>query len=285
MRSRRFPTSRGLLALGAIFFALLVLLPLTWMFLASLMTTTEVTSVPQVFVPAHPQWGNYGSFISGHRVGGESTSDVGSGLRNSIIVSAAVTAVNLILGSMAAYPLARRRFRGGGVLLIAYLATRMVPTISIVIPIYALMRYLGLLDTLAGLILAYIPYTLPFTIWLLTFYFRLIPRELDEAATMDGCGTLQTLALVIIPVAAPGLVAAGAFAFVTSWSEFILASILTTSPAAKTIPVVATNFATDIYIDYNLLAAAGVVSLLIPVLLAIIFQRSIVGGLSAGAVK
>ena len=283
--SSRLRLRRLVIPAGVLFFILLFVLPVLWMALASLMTKEEVTSRPQVYLPAAPQLTNYLSFFKQGVVGNEATIDIAFGLRNSLVVAIVVTLLNLVFGSMAGYSLARTRTVGSHALLLFYLVTRMLPTVSLMIPLYVTFRTLGLLDTQLGLIIAYMPYTLPFTIWMLTSYFRLIPSELDQAALVDGCNRFTALVRVILPVSTPALISAGIFAFVSAWSEFLLAVILTRSTDAATITVAAANFGNNIFINYNLLAAAGILALVPPVVLSLVFQRYITSGLAAGAVQ
>ena len=285
MHSRTTAPIKVAVTIGALLVGVVFIVPVLWLILASLMTKREITSVPQVYVPAAPQFENYVSFFQQGVISNVATGEVASGLVNSLIVAFSVTALNLLFGTMTAYSLARARFRGRHSLLIFYLATRMLPTVSLMIPLYLLFRSIGLLDSKIGLIIAYLPYTLPFTIWMLTTYFRLIPPELDDAALVDGANRWQALVWVVAPVAMPALISAGIFAFVSCWSEFLLAVILTRSAAAETITVAAANFSSDIYINYNLVAATGVLAIIPPVLLTLAFQRHITSGLGAGAVK
>jgi multiple sugar transport system permease protein len=143
----------------------------------------------------------------------------------------------------------------------------------------------GLLDNLLALVVTYLTFTLPFTIWLLKSYFQGIPRELEEAALVDGCGFWRMMGRVLLPAAAPGLVAGAMFAFMTAWNDYLFAVILTSSMAAKTAPVVVAGFATDVTTERTLMAAGGVLAVVPPLVLAFLFQRLIVQGLVSGAVK
>jgi multiple sugar transport system permease protein len=161
----------------------------------------------------------------------------------------------------------------------------MLPGIALIVPLYLTLKNLGLLDHLCALIVTYVTFTLPFTIWLLKNYFQTIPRSLEEAAFMDGCSWLQMLVKVLLPVAMPGLVSAAMFAFMTAWSDYLFAVILTSSTASKTLPVVVAGFATDVTTERTLMATSGVFAIIPPLALAFLFQRLIVQGLTSGAVK
>jgi multiple sugar transport system permease protein len=207
------------------------------------------------------------------------------GMVNSLVAATGTAALNLILGTLAGYSLARFRFRGHGSLLGIYLGSRMLPGIALIVPLYLTIKTLGLLDHLSALVVTYLSFTLPFTIWLLKNYFQTIPRSLEEAAFMDGCSWLQMLTKVLLPAAVPGLIAAGMFAFMTSWNDYLFAVILTSTTASKTLPVVVAGFVTDVTTERTLMATSGVLAVVPPLVLAFLFQRLIVQGLTSGAVK
>jgi multiple sugar transport system permease protein len=266
--------------------------PFCWLVLTSFMTEGEAMTVPPRWLPERPTLGNYATFLPGVArgttrsiVGSRAAENTGPGIWNSLLVAVGTAAVNLVLGVLAGYSFARLRFRGRATLLLVYLGSRMVPGIALVVPLYLVIKTLGLLDSLSALVVTYLTFTLPFTIWLLKSYFQGIPRELEEAALVDGCGWSRMVVRVLVPAAAPGLVAAGMFAFMTAWNDYLFAVILTSSMAAKTVPVVVAGFATDVTTERTLMAAGGVLAVLPPLVLAFLFQRLIVQGLVSGAVK
>jgi multiple sugar transport system permease protein len=157
--------------------------------------------------------------------------------------------------------------------------------VAIIIPFYLVMRELRLLDTYGALILSYTTFALPFTIWILKDYFRSIPADIEDAARVDGCGWFRMMRSVFLPIAAPGLVAAGIFSFMTAWNEFLFALFLTSTTASQTIPVIAANFATDLNVQFTSMAAAGVVAVLPPLVIVLVFQRLIVTGLTSGSTR
>ena len=169
--------------------------------------------------------------------------------------------------------------------MVMYLGSRMVPGIVLIVPLYLTIKTYGLLDDVMALIVTYLTFTLPFTIWLLKSYFQGIPRELEEAALVDGCTWPKMVLRVLLPAAMPGLTAAAMFAFMTAWNDYLFAVILTSTMASKTVPVVVAGFATDVTTERTLMAAGGVLAVIPPLVLAFIFQRLIVQGLTAGAVK
>ncbi|GAA1970704.1 carbohydrate ABC transporter permease [Amycolatopsis minnesotensis] len=285
----RVPWKRIVVYLVAAAFALYLVLPFYWIFAMSFMREVDAVSVPPEWIPSHPTLDNYLSFFRPDSaqalVGGRAIKETPYALGNSLIVASATALLNLVLAVPAAYSFSRLKFRGGKGLLMLYLVTRMVPTIAILIPFYLMMRSLGLLDNYGSLILSYLTFSLPVTIWVLKDFFRAVPRELEDAARVDRCGWFRTMWSVFLPVAAPGLVAAAVFAFMTAWNEFMFALFMTSTEAAKTMPVVAANFATDMNTQFTLMAAAGVVAVLPPLVLVLIFQRLIVRGMAAGSVK
>lgn len=275
--------------LGGLLFAFYVLAPFSWLVLTSFMHEVDALSVPPKWIPKNPTFTNYLTFIdpSGTRavVGSRAAEQIFPGMRNSFVAATGTALANILLGTLAAYSLARFRFRGHGLLMGLYLGSRVLPGIALIVPLYLLIKRYNLLDTPIALILTYVSFTLPFTIWLLKNYFQSIPRSLEEAAFIDGCTWPQMMIYVLLPAAAPGLVAAGMFAFMTAWNDYLFAVVLTSTTAAKTLPVVVAGFATDVTTDRTLMASGGVLAILPPLVLAFIFQRLIVQGLTSGAVK
>lgn len=201
---------------------------------------------------------------------------------NSILIALSVAVLNLSFGSLAAYGLARVHTRGNLYLLLFYLVSRSIPAVALMIPMYMLVRRAGLLDTLLAPILAHSTFTLPFSVWMLKGYFQTVPVDLERAARVDGCSRLRALTRVFLPTAAPALVASGIFAFIFSWGEFLYALLFTTR-YARPVTVLVSDFISEIDIPFPLVAAGGVLAVVLPVLLAFLFQRFIVRGIG-GAV-
>jgi multiple sugar transport system permease protein len=279
----------GLLALAGALVAIFFLAPFSWLVLTSFMHESDAMSVPLRLLPTRPTLDNYATFVapSGTRsiVGSRAAENTMPGIWNSVLASTGTAVLNLALGILAGYSFARLRFPGRTSVLFLYLGSRMVPGIALIVPLYLVIQRAGLLDTRLALVVTYLTFTLPFTIWLLKSYFQGIPRELEEAALVDGCGFWRMMARVLLPAAAPGLVAAAMFAFMTAWNDYLFAVILTSSMAAKTAPVVVAGFATDVTTERTLMAAGGVLAVVPPLVLAFLFQRLIVQGLVSGAVK
>jgi ABC-type glycerol-3-phosphate transport system permease component len=204
---------------------------------------------------------------------------------NSLAVAAMTTAVVLPLASSCAYALARLRFRGRGALLALVLAVSMFPQISIVPPLYLMLRTLGLLNTYPGLVLPYVTFSAPLCIWLLHGFFRQLPPELEEAAMIDGASRVRALRDVVMPLAAPALATAAILTFLYCWNEFLFALSFTLGPERYTVPVAITLFRGRYQVPWGEVLAATVVATIPVALLVLTCQRRIVSGLTAGAVK
>lgn len=205
-------------------------------------------------------------------------------LTNSLVIALGTTLGSLVLGTLAGYGFARFRFRGSEAVRFLVLVTRMAPRMVLVVPYYLMMQRLGLLDTYTGLLVAYVSFALPFSIWLLVGFFADVPIEVEEAAMIDGCNRLGVLLRVVIPIAAPGLVVAAIFAFLVSWNEFLFALILS-GVHAKTLPVVIAGLSTDVGPLYGEMSAAAVMVMLPNIVMTLVLQRYLVRGLTLGAVK
>ena len=205
-------------------------------------------------------------------------------LTNSLVIAIGTTVGSLVLGVLAGYGFARFRFPGSDAVRFMVLVTRMAPRIVLVVPYYLMMQRLGLLDTYTGLVIAYISFALPFTIWLLIGFFMDVPLEIEEAAMIDGCSRVGVLLRVVLPIVAPGLVVAAIFAFLVSWNEFLFALILS-GVKAKTLPVVIAGFNTDAGPLYGEMSAAAVMVMLPNIVMTVALQRFLVRGLTLGAVK
>lgn len=269
--------------------AFYLLAPVAWMLIVSVTTQAETLSIPPHWIPQHPTLGNYSVFLHPDQNAGYTGADAVAALPramwNSAVVAIGVSLANVVFGSMAAYSFARLKFRGSGVLLLAYIGSRMVPAVGIIIPLYIVLRDLGLLNNLFSLVIVETGETLPFSIWLLTSYFRTIPRDIEDAARIDRCNWFQAMIKVFLPVARPVLVAAGVFGFMSAWGSFLYPLLFTSGDTQTTLPVIVSNFATDVEINYGLLASSGVIAVIPPLILAFWFQRWIVQGVGAGAVK
>lgn len=206
-------------------------------------------------------------------------------IRNSLIVAAATTALALAVAIPAAYATARLRFRGRSTLLAGVLAVSVFPQISIVSPLFLLLRSAGLIDTYPGLVLPYLTFSLPLAVWLLAAFFRQLPRDLEEAALMDGAGRLRAAVEVMLPLAAPAIATTAILTFLYAWNEFLFALSFTLGPERQTVPVAIALFRGQYQVPWGQILAAAVVASLPVAVVVLLFQRRIVSGLTSGATK
>lgn len=272
----------GLVALVALW----LIGPFLWLFISSISEQRDLLARPMPLFPPNPSFANYAKifglveFHAQHQ-----SAQILPSLGNSVVVTLIVTALNIVLGSGAGYAYARFQHPVMKITLYAILFTRMLPVVVLMPALFLIMRQLGLQNTLSGLVLAYCSFTFPFTIWILKSYFETIPRELEESALVDGCSRLQAFVKVILPISGPGLVAAGAFTFVLCWNEFLVAQVLNSKPGTTTLPPTVAGMLGQANIDYSVIAASGFLSAIPAVILALVFQRYMVQGLTAGSVK
>ncbi len=258
-------------------FVLLSILPLLWVFNMSIKNKGELQASPPTIIPQDPTTENYAAIFA----------DAGflRSLLNSAIVAGTTTIICLVLGSVAAYAIARLRFRFKSPFMTLILAIAFFPPVAIIGPLFSQFSEIGLVNTYAAMIIPDTVFALPLTVWLLVAFFRELPFDLEEAAKVDGATTIQAFRMVILPLAAPGVFTAAILTFIYAWNEFLVANTFAfdenTQPVTVTIP----NFATIYTVDYGAQAAAAVVVTVPLVILVLIFQRRIVSGLTAGAVK
>ncbi|MGE5643186.1 MAG: carbohydrate ABC transporter permease [Byssovorax cruenta] len=262
-----------------------VYVPVAWLIISSVSSRSELLSTPIHWIPQNPTLQNYINIL----FPSQGTSEVAQTFRitlwNSLFVASSVTVIALVFGSLAAYALIRLQFPFRQSLLIGILGTRMIPEISLVIPLYLFATRFGLFNSPYILIITYLSFALPFAIWLMAAFFDTIPVELEDAARIDGATRLETLWKIIMPISAPGLVSTGLFVFLSAWDEFFFALIMTSTVSAKTVPVAIAEFTGRYVVDVGGMMTGGVLAAIPPVLLSLIFQRYIVSGLTAGAVK
>jgi multiple sugar transport system permease protein len=270
---------------AAMLIALVVVLaPFAWLLISSVAAPVDLIRRPLQWIPSHIDFDRFAQLTFG-----SSPDDTAQGFRsaivNSTVIASVVTVVSLIAGTLAAYAFARLHFPGRGWLILAFLATYMLPPIALILPLYQIMNLLHLRDTQLALIIVYSSFVTPFVIWIMRGYIATISSDLDDAARIDGCSRLGALWRVIVPVALPGLLSTALLAFLMAWDEFLYALILTQTNAAKTLPVAINDFIGRFGVDFGLLATGGVIAAVPPVLIAFVFQRYIVAGLTTGGVK
>jgi multiple sugar transport system permease protein len=253
------------------------LLPFYWLVNISLKTGPDL-SKSNVF-PPHPSLSNYKSIFN--------NASFTRALANSAIVSLTTTFIGVIVGSFAAYALARLKMRGKFLLLGIVLSITTFPQIAIAAPLFKLWTSIGFYNTLYGLIIPYLTFALPLSIYILVSFFREIPRDLEEAALVDGATNFEAFRKVVVPLAAPGLATTAILTFIAAWNEFLLATTLTSSTSARTVPVAISQFtgATQFEVPLGSQSAASVVISVPLIVLVLLFQKRIVAGLTAGAVK
>lgn len=274
-------TAERLQALGSygvlVVLLVLVLFPFYWMTITSFKSEDQMRSLVSMFWPSPVVVDNYRQLLS--------RTDFTSWFGNSVVVAVSSTLLATAIGLIGAYALARLKFLGRAFMASAVLITYLVPPSILFIPLYAQMRNLGLADSLAGLIAAYPSFTVPFVTWLLMGYFESIPEELEHAAMIDGATRFGAFRRVIVPLAAPGVLAAGLYAFTQAWNEFLYALVFITDVKLRTLPVGLSTFITGDVYGWGYLMAGAVLTTL-PVIAAYIYlQKYMVEGLTAGSVK
>ena len=273
-KSRRKAGDLTVLYLGLAIISVIVLFPIFWIFLTSFKPTIDIPAFPPKFI-FHP--------TTEHYLGAFTRSGFLRSFLDSSIIALSVTALSVFLGSMCAYALARFNV-GGKNFRFWILSQRMFPPVAMILPLYILMRTFHLLDTFAALIITYTVVNLPFTVWLMRGFILDIPKEMDEAAFIDGCSLWEVFWRLIMPVVMPGLIAAGIFAFISSWNEFLFALILT-GGNVKTVPLVAAEVITDKEVLWGPMSAIGAMTATPIIIFTFFVQKYIVRGMSYGAIK
>ena len=281
----RIASTLGLSALVALV-AVWLIGPFLWLFMTSISYQRDLLAMPTPLLPLNPTFENYEKILGLTEFHyADQARLVIASLSNSFIVSIAVTAINIVFGSAAGYAYARHRSRAMSLSLYLVLFTRMLPVVVLIPAMFLMLRQVGLQNSLTGLTIAYCSFTFPFTIWIMKSYFETIPRELEESGLVDGCTRFQVFVKLIVPISGPGFVAAGAFTFVLAWNEFLVAQVLNSKRGMTTLPPAIAGMLGQANIDYSIIAASGFISALPAALLALIFQRYMVQGLTAGSVK
>ena len=278
MKRTRAITRNGI----ALIVALVTLFPIFWMISTAFKPPTEIYSLTPHPLPAHPTWANFANVINGSVIG----MPYWTFLRNSLLVTLTSVAVSSLIALLAAIAVARFRFRFRTTYLIMLLIVQMLPQQALVIALFLDFRAANLLDSLLGLIVLYVAFALPVTIWMLRNFVAAVPRELEEAAAIDGAGPMTVFFKVLLPLVAPGLVTTSVFAFIFAWNEFVFATtFLGTDQAKYTLPVYVTYFFGKGSVDWGAIMAASVLFTLPVMIFFLIVQRRLRTGLLAGAVK
>ena len=288
-------TGKLLLHVANLTVIVFILLPLAAVFIASIQSEKSLQADTRRVLPAEVTLDNFTVILTKGQQRGrifeqatylpENIKSFYAAFLNSTIVAVSVTALTLLFGSLSAYTIARLRFRWTLFLLQANIVIRFVPAIVLMIPLYIVMRSLGQLNSLSGVIIAETGFLLPYAILILAPYFDSIPSELEEAARIDGCTRLGAFVRIVLPLATPALAACGVIMFIVSWHELLIPLILNARPDFMTLPVVIASLVGDVFVFFNLMMAICLLALAPTVVLVALLQRYIVEGLSAGAVK
>lgn len=264
----------GLLVFGIVAFCIF---PLLWTLLTSLKLEEDIVTSTLQYLPRRITFDNYVTLWQ--------QSGFPTLVANSVVVTATTGLICLTVGTLAAYAFSRYRFRGRSKLLVFYLVIRMFPVVLMIIPLFVMMRNLGLLDSRFGLALCYTTFLLPLCIWMLKGFFDAIPPELEEAARIDGCTRIGALARVVLPLARSGLITTAVFVAIVAWNEFLFALMMTTSQGSRTWPVGLQLMVGEFQLPWGPLSAGGIISIVPIILFFALVQQSLIRGLTAGAVK
>lgn len=268
---------------------LVFFLPALWIILTSIRPNVEINTRPPVWIPRQIDLNSYlillgqptpeGAFGLGGKI------PISAYARNSTVIALTSTLIALVFGTLAGFTFARFSFRGKNTIFLSMMLARAVPGVALSLPLFILFARLGLSDKVLGMIIAYAALNIPFTAWLMDGFFRALPQELDDAALIDGCSRWTALLRVDLPLALPGVAASGIFAFLTSWNEFALATVITRTPASRTFPPGLFEFTGSFVTDWRGMCAMSVMMLIPSVIFVALVQRQLVEGLASGATK
>lgn len=251
-------------------------LPLLWLALGAFKTVAELWAYPPVFFPKHPTLSNFRGVL----FGGQSRLPY---LINSLVISFVTTIITVCLSVPAAYGFSRFRIRGGKHLEFWILSTRMMPPIAAIIPLFLIIRGIGLYDTILAMVLVYVGFNLSYAVWMITIFFRRLNPHIEQAAMIDGCGPFSAFFRIAVPLIFPGIMTVAVFVFTFSWNELIYALVLTGN-RAKTLPVGISEYAGGIFYRWELMTAASVIQIIPAVAVVVCMQKYIVSGLTMGAI-
>ncbi|SNB73937.1 carbohydrate ABC transporter membrane protein 2, CUT1 family [Arboricoccus pini] len=286
---RRLP-ARLPVFLGVLLLLLWSLGPIYWSLVSSLMRPADLVADPPHYLPPVWTFEHYGKLL------GATSSYFGTEIQsvwpqfkraliNSIVTSGAATIVTVLLAALGGYAFARLRFPGRDLTFALITATLAIPAYTVMIPLYRIMVAAGLIDTYLGVTLIYASAFLPLALWLMRSFYAVLPASLEEAAALDGAGRLYTLFRIVMPLAAPGLIAAALLTFLSAWGQFVVPLVFSPTLGTKPLTVLIPEFVGKNYVDYGLMNAAGMLSIIPPVLLVLLLNRYLIRGLTAGATK
>ena len=275
----------GAIGLWILTFILMVIMcvPGLWVVLTAFRPNSEVLAKPAIWIPENPGIGNFAKIFG---FGADQVAiPVPAYFMKSLIIALTSTAIALLIGMSGGYAFARYRFRFKNGIFLGLMLSRTVPGIALSLPIFIIWSKIGLIDAKLGLIIVYVALNVPFTIWLIDGFFRQIPKEMSEAAQVDGCTRWQAFWKIEFPLAKSGIASAGIFAFLTSWNEYALASNLTRSTDSKTLPVGLMDFTSQFTIDWAGMSAMAVIIIIPALILTFLVQKHLIAGLTFGGVK
>jgi multiple sugar transport system permease protein len=278
---RKSPLFTAFVYIAALLLAAVILAPLVWLFVMSISPAADLAAKPLRWWPQTVDLSRYGVLLS--RLENSAGAAFTASLANSIEVAGMATIAALALAVPAAWAVSRTPAVGWSLYMV--IATYMLPPVALAVPLYLGLAYLGLLNTVFGLALVYLTILAPFTTWLMKSGFDSIPREIEAAAMMDGASLFQTLRIITLPLAAPVMATSALFAFLLAWDEFFYALLFTSDLRAKTLTVAIADLAGGRVSDYGLIATAGVLAALPPVVIGLVMQRALISGLTSGGVK
>ena len=275
-------SNRVFLYLFVLAVLLVTFFPFYWIINMSLQSNIELYDIPPHLFPPHPTIENFRSVLFEE----QGLMKFYQAVFNTLIVAVVTMTVCVALGSITGYALARLDWKWGMAFLFVLIGTQMVPPLVDLIPLYIIFsRWLKLVDTKLALVIGYTGWLLPISVWILYGYFQTIPRDLESAARIDGCTRLQALGRVVMPLSAPGIAATAIYVFISSTNEFLFAMIFSSTARSKTIPVALTDMIGKYQIRYGDMTAGAVIAAILPVVLALIFQKYLVQSLTAGGIK
>lgn len=275
--------------------AFVMCFPLIWSLSTSLKPAAEISVVPSTLVPEDPTLRHYEALLlgrqmyyraeTGYQPETAPSQHFVAWFRNSVLASAGAMLVSIVIATMAAYSLTRFRFAGRAAIPYLSLLGYMMPPIVMVFPLFLLIADLGLADTLWSMVIGYVAITLPFSTWLMWAFFRSLPIEIEEAALIDGASRIQVFAHIVLPSALPGIIAAAIFCLIVSWNDYLFGRIFLNAIDNLTLPVGVMHFFEGVHVDWGLMMAASVLITLPLAILFMLFQRQLVAGFGAGALK
>lgn len=290
---RRKRSPAGKIGIFVLFVLLMfwTLAPVYWLFISAISPSAELAAYPPHWFPEEQTFERLKAITLGAAVRASSMQTMARpgeffqrALFNSAVVAVSTTVFCLALGALAGYAFARIRFRGKQFLMLTPLALQMLPPIALVIPLFIVIQHLGLTDTRLGLIIVYPSFLLVYVIWVMTGYYQSLPKDLEDAARVDGCTRMGTFIRIVLPLSKPALFSTGLLTFLLAWDEFLYALVLTTS-RAKTLPVAIGEFSTQFGVDFGMMMSGGLLASIPPIIIALLFQPLLIRGITAGSVK